>query len=41
MSFVQLFIPADIARTTVSVLGDLGSIEFCDVVPREVGAESS
>jgi len=33
MSFVQLFIPSEIARTTVSTLGELGSIEFLDVVP--------
>jgi hypothetical protein len=32
MSFVQLFIPSEIARTTVFTLGELGSIEFLDVV---------
>jgi hypothetical protein len=32
MALVQLFIPSEIARTTVSALGELGSIEFLDVL---------
>jgi V-type H+-transporting ATPase subunit a len=31
MAFVQLFIPSEIARTTISILGELGSVEFLDV----------
>jgi hypothetical protein len=31
MALVQLFIPSEIARTTVSALGELGSVEFLDV----------
>lgn len=39
MSFVQLFIPSEIARTTVSMLGELGSIEFLDVSSSLAGSD--
>jgi len=31
MAFVQLFIPSEIARSTVSALGEVGAVEFLDV----------
>jgi len=31
MVFVQLFIPSENARSTVSALGEVGSVEFLDV----------
>ena len=33
MAFVQLFIPSENARSTVSALGEAGSVEFLDVQP--------
>jgi len=32
MAFVQLFIPSEIARSTVSALGEVGAVEFLDVL---------
>lgn len=33
MAFVQMFIPSETARTTVSALGEIGAVEFLDVIP--------
>jgi hypothetical protein len=33
MAFVQMFIPSEMARTTVSALGEVGAVEFLDVFP--------
>jgi hypothetical protein len=41
MAFVQLFIPSEIARTTVSTMGELGSVEFLDVRFKNCGDPSS
>jgi hypothetical protein len=38
MAFCQLFIPSEIARTTISVLGELGSVEFLDVLNKNDGS---
>jgi hypothetical protein len=33
MALVQLFIPSEIARSTVSSLGEAGCVQFLDVTP--------
>lgn len=32
MSLIQLYIPSEVARATVSELGDLGLVQFRDVI---------
>jgi V-type H+-transporting ATPase subunit a len=39
MALVQLFIPSEIARATVSSIGEAGCVQFLDVHPIEAGQE--
>ena len=34
MALVQLFIPSEVGRSTISALGDLGAVQFRDVLRR-------
>lgn len=40
MSLVQLFVPTEVAHDTVSELGELGNVQFKDVMPAVLAREA-